>query len=160
MVGDGYYGDQEMVCNNNPEVPKTTDSGATETVTKEYETTEPETTEPECKEPVAKPYPDEKEGETPAYPPNAPNIDLHVKDFSKIYHEKKCLELEKKLKAKNGGELPESYKREDVKQFVFDYGQFVAQKYKKAKEKKGKTCTQADLDRVARLVNDAVTKHQ
>jgi hypothetical protein len=33
----------------------------------------------------------------------SPNIDLHVKDFSKMYQEQKCLELEKKLKEKNGG---------------------------------------------------------
>lgn len=56
--------------------------------------------------------------------------------------------------------MPDDYKREDQEKFVFDYGWFVAEKYKVAKEKKGKDCTEADMERVARAVNDAVTKHQ
>lgn len=61
-----------------------------------------------------------------------------MKGFSKTYKEQKLQELEKKLKEKNGGKLPDSYDRADhADRFEFNYGVHVAKKLAKAKKERG-----------------------
>lgn len=65
-----------------------------------------------------------------------PDFDKHIKDFQKTWHENKVREEEEKIKKANGGKLPEGYKRDESKVYTFDYGEYVADKLRVAKEKR------------------------
>lgn len=89
-----------------------------------------------------------------------PDFDKHIKGFQQTWHERKLREEEERIKKANGGELPPDYKRDPNKRYVFDYGEYVAEKVKVAKTKKGEDFDNSDFYRVAKLVNEAVAKHQ
>lgn len=47
-----------------------------------------------------------------------------------------------------------------MKRYEFDYGEFVAEKVRKEKIKKGKRFTDEDFKRIAKKVNETLAQHQ
>lgn len=88
-----------------------------------------------------------------------PDFDRHTPGFNDQWHNR-IVEAKKQKAKKLGQEYkPEVDQNGEEKKYNFNYGDFVAEKVRVAKLKKGKTFTASDFKRISNLVNTSVAQH-